>query len=236
MRHRTRPEVAGSGRRSATTVTWSVGNRRPPGRGTVRRTCRRLRAEGNRLLVVVALLLVLPGVVVAERIRDGSGRRLARWAVSVVATMCGVRFEVRGRPGTGAGRSIITANHSSPMDIPALLIALPSIRFLAAADLFRVPLLAPAMRALDTVPIDRLDRAHARGQIDDLVADHRAGDAVDLAIFPEGAIAPPGSRLPFRSGAFTLAIRTGSTLAPVAICGTDVVLAPRGACWSGPAW
>ncbi len=114
------------------------------------------------------------------------------------------------------------------MDIPALLTAVPDVRFVAAAELFRVPLLSSAMRALGTVAIDRHHPAHAREQLGELAHEHGAGDDYDLAIFPEGGIAPAGRRLPFKSGAFTLAIETGSTVVPVAIHGTDRVLPPNG--------
>jgi len=88
--------------------------------------------------------------------------------------------------------------------------------------------LASAMRALDTVPIDRRDRANAHRQLDLLVADRRNDPVHDIVVFPEGGIAPAGKRLPFKPGAFSLAIRTGSAIVPVAITGTDHVLRPRG--------
>ena len=191
----------------------------------------RVRAQVNRPLVAAGLLVLLPLVVVAERLHRGAGRRVARWGVAVVAFLCGVRFERRGRgPGPGSPGVVVVPNHSSPMDIPALLWAEPEVRFLAAADLFRVPLLAAAMRALGTVPIDRRDRYRARDQLDALVDRRRAatGSPGDIVVFAEGGIAPAGTRLPFRSGAFSLAIRTGAPVAPVAIRGSDRVLAPRG--------
>lgn len=188
-----------------------------------------VRAQVNRLLVVFALLVFLPTIVIAERIHRGSGRRVARWAVSVGAALCGVRVVVHGNslPDQADG-SVVVPNHSSPMDIPVLLLADPDIRFMAAEDLFCIPLLASAMRALDTVPIDRRDSANAHRQLDMLVADHRNAPVHDLVVFPEGGIAPLGRRLPFKSGAFSLAIRTGSAIVPVAIAGTDHVLRPRG--------
>lgn len=192
---------------------------------------RRLRSQANRCLVVVALLVLLPAVVLTERVRRGTGRRLAHWGVSVVATLCGVRVVVRGRrPREYPGRSVVVPNHSSPMDIPALLLADPDVRFMAAQDLFRVPLLAPAMRALGTVPIDRGDRERAHRQLDELVdrSGPGSGSVDTIVVFAEGGIAPAGRPLPFRSGAFSLAIRTGSRILPVAIVGSDRVLAPRG--------
>jgi len=188
----------------------------------------RVRGQLNRVVVVAGLLVLLPAVCVVERLHRGSGRRLARWGASVGATACGVHFEVHGIPSPGAGSSIVVANHSSPMDIAVLLWADPAVQFMAAADLFRVPLLASAMRALDTVPIDRRDHDRAQRQLDDLINTRQGRDPGDVAVFAEGAIAPSGGRLPFKSGAFSLAIRTGSQVVPVAITGSDTVLRPRG--------
>jgi 1-acyl-sn-glycerol-3-phosphate acyltransferase len=114
------------------------------------------------------------------------------------------------------------------MDIPALLWADPDVRFMAAADLFRIPVLAAAMRAVGTVPIDRRTHDRAHDQLDAMVDEQHRGAGGDVAVFAEGGIAPAGQRLPFKSGAFSLAIRTASPLVPVAIHGSDRVLPPRG--------
>jgi 1-acyl-sn-glycerol-3-phosphate acyltransferase len=114
------------------------------------------------------------------------------------------------------------------MDIAAMLMALPEIRFLAAADLFRIPLLSAAMRALDTVPIERRDPAVARQQLTDLIDQREENDSYSLVIFPEGGIAPRGERLPFKTGAFALAIQTGMSIVPVLIIHSDDVLPPKG--------
>ena len=187
-----------------------------------------MRAQVNRVIVVVGLLVLLPTICLVERVQRGTGRRVARWGASVGAALCGVRFEVRGNRSEGSGMSIVVPNHSSPMDIPVLLWARPDVQFMAAADLFRIPLLASAMRALGTVPIDRRDHDHAQRQLGDLVEMRRRGTSGDVAVFAEGGIAPLGTRLPFKSGAFTLAIRTGSPVVPVAINGSGTVLRPRG--------
>ena len=223
-RHRSRPEIVSKsgtvGRQSTAPPAHFPG---PRPRNHIVRT------QANRLLVVFALLVFLPTIVVAERIHRGSGRRVARWAVSVGAVLCGVRVVVHGNSiSDHSDGSVVVPNHSSPMDIPVLLLADPDVRFMAAEDLFCIPLLASAMRALGTVPIDRRDSANAHRQLDLLVADRRNAPVHDLVVFPEGGIAPPGRRRPFKSGAFSLAIRTGSAIVPVVITGTDHVLRPRG--------
>jgi 1-acyl-sn-glycerol-3-phosphate acyltransferase len=184
------------------------------------------RAQVNRILLVIALGIALPLVAVVERVRPGRGQPVALRCVRLAARWCGVKFEVRIPPGATMPQvAIYTPNHSSPMDIPALLVARPDIRFLAAADLFRVPLLSAAMRAVKAIPIDRSDSAAAHRQLDALMAS--SDRAYDLAIFPEGGIAPRYGRLPFKTGAFALAIQTGTPIVPVAIHASAEVLPPR---------
>ncbi len=183
------------------------------------------RAQLNRVIAVVALVVVLPTIAVAERLRPGSGRAVALRAIATVSRLCGVGFEVTGPVGDAPTHAVVVAHHASPLDIPAVLSALPSARFVAAADLFKIPLLGAAMRALGTVPVDRRHPERGRSQLAEL-ATPAAGSP--LAIFPEGAIAPLGDWLPFKSGAFYLAVRTGTPVLPLVIRGTDRVLAPRG--------
>lgn len=188
-----------------------------------------LRAQANRVLVVLALVTVLPAMALAERMRRGWGRAVALAAVRGLAVALGIRFEVRGSDQLISGGSwMLVANHSSPLDIPALLVARPDVRFVAAADLFGNRVLAAAMRALGTIEIDRRNARNARRQLAELAAVTEAGRPLCLAVFPEGGIAPRGRRLPFKSGAFLVAIETGATVVPVVITGTADLLPPGG--------
>jgi 1-acyl-sn-glycerol-3-phosphate acyltransferase len=186
-----------------------------------------LRAQLNRVLIAVALLILLPIIAVAERVKPGRGRSFAVRAVKLVAAMCGVIFKVDKSDAIDSESPyVFVANHSSPLDIPAVLVSCPDIRFVAAAELFRIPLLAAAMKALATIPLERRDPALARRQLADF-ARSEGTSKPRIAIFPEGGIAPRGGRLPFKSGAFALAIETGAAVVPIAIHGTDVVLPPH---------
>jgi 1-acyl-sn-glycerol-3-phosphate acyltransferase len=175
--------------------------------------------------VAVVLLGALPCVAVTGRVRPRRAGRAARWWVLVAARLSGVRFERRGhlesRPGVA---QVLVANHSSPADIAALLAVAPDLWFAAGADLFKIPLLGAAMRALRTVPVDRRSRngSHLR------LPDDLRSSPWRLAVFPEGEIAPSGQRLRFRRGAFALAIDSGADIVPVAIHHSARVLPPRG--------
>lgn len=179
-----------------------------------------MRAQLNRVVLIVALLVVLPAIAIAERGRRGAGRRVGVGAIRAVARVIGVRFDVSASPASeGSGPFVLVPNHRSPLDIPAILLARPGVRFLAAAELFRIPLLASAMRALGCVPIDRRDPAQAHAEIDKLAAD----GSTDLVVFAEGGIRRgPVGRL--KSGAFRVAIASGRAVVPVAIRGTGQLL------------
>jgi 1-acyl-sn-glycerol-3-phosphate acyltransferase len=185
-----------------------------------------IRSQLNRVVVVFALLIVLPAVAVAERVRRGSGRTVAVAAIKRIAILCGIRIEVRGGAQLDPASSyVLVPNHTSPMDIAAMLVARPDARFVAAAELFRIPLLGSAMRALGTVPIERSDAVSRRARVDELSAPQATRE---LIMFPEGGIAPTARVLPFKTGAFVVAINTSAPIVPVAISGAAGVLPHKG--------
>jgi len=179
----------------------------------------------NRLLVALLLVVALPHVAFTGRVRPRRVGRSARRWVLVAGRLTGVRFEKRGhlesRPGVPR---VLVSNHSSPLDIAALLAVVPDLRFVAGADLFKFPLLGAAMRAMGTVPVDRRGRSgsHLEMPGGDVSAEWT------LAVFPEGAIAPAGRRLPFKRGAFALAIEWAADVVPAAIHHSAHLLPPRG--------
>ena len=97
-----------------------------------------------------------------------------------------------------------------------------SSRFAAKTELWKHPVVGAVLDTLGMVPIDRdrPDRA-----IESL---NRAGaERPSLVIFPEGTRSRTGALLPFRKGAFVLAIATGLPIVPVVCRGTRRLM-PRG--------
>lgn len=177
----------------------------------------RARAQVNRFVVALGVLGCLPLVLLAERLRPGGGRVMARRAIDVVAPLCGLTFDTLGAERLDPeGSYVFVPNHTSPLDIPAMVAARPDVRFVAAAELFRNPVLALLMKAMGTVPINRQQAREARRQIQELSA---SKERLSLTVFAEGRIASPEEGLPFKSGAFVVAIATGASVVPVAIRG-----------------
>jgi 1-acyl-sn-glycerol-3-phosphate acyltransferase len=192
------------------------------GQGTAR--TRALRTQLNRLITAVVLLLALPHVAVMRPLGPRRARGAARFWVRMAARLTGVHFETWGhleaRPGVA---QVLVANHSSLLDAVAILAVQPKARFVAGADLFKIPLLGSALRALQTIPVDRRS---ANRSLLVIPESDRAGEWV-LAVFPQGAIGSAGERMRFRRGAFAMAIQQHADIVPVAIHHSERILPPR---------
>lgn len=121
------------------------------------------------------------------------------------------------------GPVIFAANHSSHLDTPVLLSALPDrwrhrLVTLAAADYFFDSKVKAAYFsfALNAVPLER--SKVSRRSVD--LAQRLAADGWHLLIFPEGGRSPDGWGQEHTAGAAWLAARTGRPLVPVHIEGT----------------
>ena len=137
------------------------------------------------------------------------GRFTLRW--------CGVRLRVEGMEHLDPRRpAVIVANHASHYAFYAIGAALPvQWRAVIRREMRRIPLFGTLTERAGHVFIRTGDRSQA-------VEDIRAGSARLLAgywllVFPEGRPSPEGATLPFRKGAFRVAIDAGVPILPVAV-------------------
>lgn len=156
-------------------------------------------------------------------------RIVVAWARSWLIP-AGVRLEVRGADLVDRSTSyVVTSNHLSNIDVMVCFLALPvPIRYLAKRELFRVPILAQAMRAIGIVEVDR---QHSRS-VSILDSVNRQSQTVidrghSLIIYPEGTRSRDGELKPFKKGAFTMAINAGMPVLPVTLYGTREVWRPQ---------
>ncbi|HET9386840.1 MAG TPA: lysophospholipid acyltransferase family protein [Gemmatimonadales bacterium] len=119
------------------------------------------------------------------------------------------------------------SNHSSMFDIWALAATLRSVRFVAKKELFKIPLLGPAMRAAGHIPIDREARKKAFEAYDEAARLIQSG-ASSPVVFPEGTRSRTGELLPFKNAPFGLAIAAQVPIVPVYVHHTFEIL-PKGA-------
>jgi len=86
------------------------------------------------------------------------------------------------------------------------------IRFMAKAELFRIPVVAPLLRSIGTFPVDR---AGGAGAIKEAMKHLKAGEKV--GIFPEGARIATEEESEAKIGAVRLAAKMGVPVVPVYI-------------------
>lgn len=131
-------------------------------------------------------------------------------------------FSLLGPVPRVVGRTVVVSNHESQAD-PFLISHLPwEMKWLGKASLFRIPVVGWMMWLAGDVPVRRGDSASGKGAMADCARWLERG--VPVMIFPEGTRSADGALLPFRDGAFRLAIETGAELLPVAVFGTRAAL------------
>ena len=118
---------------------------------------------------------------------------------------------------------VFVTNHSSYMDIPALLAYLPfQFRFFAKKGLYKIPFLGWHLHRAGHLPVDR---SNARNSLKSMSAGARivAERGVSVLLFPEGGRTKVGLR-EFKEGAAYIAIKAGVPVAPVALKGMRELL------------
>ncbi len=150
--------------------------------------------------------------------------RFAKARERTLTRLLGVRVQLRGLEHLATPGAVVFApNHQSHLDILVLLGYLPGrTRFAAKRELWRHPVVGAVLDTLGMVPIDR---EYPERSIDVL---NRAGsEGHSLVVFPEGTRSRTGALLPFKKGAFALAIGAGLPVVPVVCRGTRRLM-PRG--------
>ena len=142
----------------------------------------------------------------------------------VVATLNPLwRFRTSGTmPADPRRPYVIVSNHESFADI-LLISHLPwEMKWLSKAELFRIPILGWMMQLAGDVPVKRgfgPSAIEAMTRCREILASR-----VSVMIFPEGTRSPTRELLPFKDGAFRLAIEAGVPILPLAVSGTGPAL------------
>lgn len=148
------------------------------------------------------------------------------WAQTMLR-LCGVHLHVEGGENLPVQEPVIyVSNHSSLLDIPVLVAALPHrLCFLYKKGLERIPFFGWVLRRMPYVPITRraLD---AHWQME-LTRQRVRSYGLSPVVFAEGGRSPDGSVRPFRRGALILAQSLSLPIVPVAIAGTHALLPPH---------
>jgi 1-acyl-sn-glycerol-3-phosphate acyltransferase len=143
-------------------------------------------------------------------------------------------FEIQGEaPRDIADHAyVVVANHESVAD-PFLLSWLPfDMRWVAKEELFKPPLTGWAMHLGGDIPLRRGKGDSVRAMMTEALRALEGG--ISVMMFPEGTRSETGSLLPFKDGAFALAIQAQVPVLPIALTGTRE-MRPKHSKWFGRA-
>jgi 1-acyl-sn-glycerol-3-phosphate acyltransferase len=152
----------------------------------------------------------------------------AQWFGRRVVELLEIQLTATGAEQVPRRAVVYMSNHQSHLDIPMLYATLPSatIRMLAKAELFRIPLWGRSLRAAEFVEVDRSHHTRAVQSIEH--AARLLRDGVSIYLAPEGTRSIDGRIGKLKKGGFHLALGTGAPIVPVAIRGTIDILPPGG--------
>jgi 1-acyl-sn-glycerol-3-phosphate acyltransferase len=161
--------------------------------------------------------------------RSDPGRYLVGYMFRQIAVLMATlnplwRFRISGTMPRDPRRPyLVVSNHESFVDI-LLISHLPwEMKWLSKAELFRIPVLGWLMRLAGDIPVDRGNpRSAAEAMVrckEILKKEH-----VSVIIFPEGTRSETDEMLPFKDGAFRLAIDAGVPILPLAVSGAATAL------------
>jgi 1-acyl-sn-glycerol-3-phosphate acyltransferase len=194
-------------------------------------------AAAGYVLVLLILLVALPLQALLllvtlpfDRNRVVAGRFLRIVGVLITKTFPPWRLGVEGR-FPGKGPYVVVANHQSMLDI-LLLSRLPrEMKWVAKEELFKIPWIGWMLRMTGDIAVKRGDPESGGEALAKAKAYLARG--MSVMMFPEGTRSTKGTMLPFKSGAFRLALEAGVPVLPIAVSGTAHGM-PKGGPWVRP--
>src|SRR5438270_2211307 len=157
--------------------------------------------------IPVAALVGFPWTIISRKIDFlyNTAMKIARAGVRLT----GVKVEIVGLGQfDNQGTYIYMCNHVSNIDPPIVIPAIPKrTSVLVKQEVFRIPVLATAMRMGQLVPVDRTNRDSAINSL--RKAQGVLAGGVNMTVFPEGTRSQTGELLPFKKGPFYMALESG---------------------------
>ena len=147
---------------------------------------------------------------------------------------CGAKVNVHGLENLVDGEQyVFISNHRSYLDTAALFrYAGRRIGIVAKKELLKAPVLGQGMGFVNIIAIDRSNPEKSRQSMEK--ARRVMENGYSFGVFAEGTRAMPGELLPFKKGAFHLALQTQARIIPVAFINTDVMMGKKtGVLFSG---
>lgn len=171
-----------------------------------------LSLTGRALRGVRAAMHLARGVFVPKSPSESGDDPLATWCRELLFRL-GVRIEMSGAD-LPSSPCLLISNHVSWMDILVIRALVPA-RFIAKEEIAFWPLVGKSAQEAGTFFIDRKRLSSFRNIFEQVRLTLENEEYV--AVFPEGTTTCGEQLLPFRSGIFEAAIRTGRPVLPVCL-------------------
>lgn len=137
-----------------------------------------------------------------------------------------IPYDIQRRDRIKRGKSyIFVSNHTSFMDIPALVVTMKGqFRALAKKELLKIPVFGWIAQVMCVV-VDRSSNESRRRSIENLK--RILGLGISVLIFPEGTQNRTKEPLqPFYDGAFRIAVETQEPILPIVVVGAGKLMPP----------
>src|SRR5882724_971928 len=135
----------------------------------------------------------------------------------------GGRVRIAGTERIPSGTCLFIANHTSTVDAPAVVGAIPRrIAILLKQSLFRYPIVGQAFHLAHFIPVDRSKQESAIASLEKAIEAMRGGQS--FLIYPEGTRSPDGRLQEFKRGAVVMAIKAGVPIVPMVCAGAQKVM------------
>lgn len=158
----------------------------------------------------------------------------ANWGARSWLRLTGVKVSVKGHEHLDPNQTyVFVANHQSYLDAsPLFAFTGRRVGAVAKKELLKAPILGYGMGFVNVIAIDRSNRERAVETLK--IATDRLRSGVSFVVCPEGTRAKPGEMLPFKKGAFHIAVQAGVPIAPIALKNSDVLMGKgMGEAWPG---
>jgi 1-acyl-sn-glycerol-3-phosphate acyltransferase len=153
----------------------------------------------------------------ASRVFAVTWARLIGWLTPIAVT-------VEGKQNANRKRSyVVVSNHQSQYDIIVIYGWLElDLKWVMKQELRKYPVIGFGCEKAGHIFIDRRNPRLANQAIAEAL--DRLGEGIGIFIFPEGTRSPDGKLIPFKKGAFRLAIEQNLPVLPVTMLGTRDIL------------
>ena len=120
--------------------------------------------------------------------------------------------------------SVVVSNHESEADIFLSTLLPWDLKYLAKKEIFESPIMGWGMKLAGDIGVVRGDRRSGVKAL--LECRRKLASGVSVIIFPEGTRSRTDEMLPFKDGAFRIAVDQQVPIQPVALAGTRNALPP----------